>query len=182
MQDTIATNIRRFLEGIEETPEKNDKQGQLASALVKIMDSLSSINVAALANRRKDLTEHKRNLIGHMVSALLFRTSSLVHLLDCTPEDFDVESLTALAESFEEDYLQDSILCATQAIGLVVDLMEDLFHVPPEDLGEDGSPVLVPEDVEESIAQLLATAIILCERFDLDLEIVMKNSTLLEKL
>jgi len=178
MTDEMETFLARIATNFLATGVKpEEKDYALSKTLVKLVHELSAINSVAITNWRKPLTEAKKEDIGRRLASFLFHCGALIHLLEISPESFSNEALTLYADEFEENYLQDGILCSMNGISAVVDLVENLFNVPLEE--EDLS--LPPLEYHDEVAELLATVFILASRFDLDLEAIMYNALLIDK-
>lgn len=158
--------------------DKENREYALSKTLVKLCHELSSINIIALSNWRRPLTEAKKEDIGRRLSSFLYYCGVLVHLLEISPEGFSNEALTQYADEFDENYLQDGVLCSMNGISAVVDMVEGLFNVP---LVEPGEAPLEPIDCTDELAELLATSFILAARFDLEIEAIMFNALLIDK-
>lgn len=158
--------------------DKTNKEYALSKTLVKLCHELSSINIVALSNWRKPLTEAKKEDIGRRLSSFLYYCGVLIHLLDISPEGFSNDALTQYADEFDENYHQDGVLCSMNGISAVVDMVEGLFNIPMLEPGEEPGE---PADCTDEIAELLATSFILAARFDLDIEALMFNALLIDK-
>lgn len=193
MQSLISKCVDVLLEQPEET--LLDKDDYIVKSLVKGMDCFVKICKIAMLYRHRDLSEAKVQEISVELSKALFYTSLLTHLLDIEADAFEVDALTEFSETFPDEHQQDSILCSLGAIRNFADIAELKFGSEFEEL--PGADELIPDiveqdpdadsdpdpegDVEVLLAEIYASVIILCERFDLDLEIVMENVSIVTK-
>lgn len=186
-----------------------DKDDYIVKSIVKGMDCFTKICKIATLHRHKNYSEAKQEELGRELSRVLFYTSLLVHLCDQPLDMFEVEDLTEFSTTFADEYQQDTILCSMNAIRNFIDIAEEQFvgeeypeELPGEDDGgmeftleggaagrsEEGSEGEGEEGSEEegslielALAEIYASVIILCERFELDLEAVMDNVSIIEK-
>jgi NTP pyrophosphatase (non-canonical NTP hydrolase) len=174
-----------------------DKDNLIVISIVKGIDSFSKINKLAMMHRYKDYTEAKKEDLGMELTKVLFYTACLAHLCDVDVSIFNVESLTEFSESFPEDYQEDTILCSMQAMRKFMDIADEKYvtYEDDPDLSPDGVETIVMEQgiaggvedgefedpYEQAIAEILASVIILCEHFELDLETVMYNVITIKK-
>lgn len=180
MESTIVKAVGILLAQPEEM--LIDKDHWIVNYIVKAVASFSKICTVAVAHRNKDYTEAKKEDLGLELTKILYFTGCLTHLCEIEPSTFDADSLTEFSVNFDPDYQQDSILCAMLGMRSLMDISEELYvtnFVPGESLAEGVETPENPEEeenvIEQAFAEIFACVIILCEHFELDLEIVMSN-------
>jgi NTP pyrophosphatase (non-canonical NTP hydrolase) len=193
MEDVILKSVNILLQEPEE--DLLDKDEYIVKSIVKGIDSFTKICKVSALHRKKPITQAKREDIAAELSKILFYASLLSYLCDVPQESFEIDSLTTLSETFPDEHQQDSILCSLGAIRNFTDIAEVQYGQPlEEDLpGMDDTP---PDstvtssnsdddsevsEIEVLLAEVFASVIILCERFELDLEAVMDNVTIIPK-
>jgi hypothetical protein len=129
-----------------------DKDVLISTSIVKAIDSFSKINKVVLACRNKPLTEAKQEDIGREISNILFYSGCLVYLRELAGDGFDVDSLKEYAESYEDIYQNDAIMCSMSGMSNLVDLSQiiyaDPLADPTEELEEELSTPSVDPGVE----------------------------------
>jgi hypothetical protein len=170
----------------------DDKDGLISSCLVKGVAAFSNINKIALASRAKNLTDAKCETIATELSRVLFYAATLTHLLEFDPDEFDVDEMSADSEDMPDEFQNDTILCSMHGIQQFLFLVESEFGPNYEDAPSfgDGSPTSVSvaegiEDIEmdiDALRSIFMCVIVLCERLELDFEVVMANAGINQKI
>jgi hypothetical protein len=193
MEDMIVGAVGTLL---DTSADLEDKDGLIATCIVKAINAFSNINKLALLHRRKKYTDAKLEDVGRELSKILFYNACLSHLVDITPDFFSVEALTQFSQSFPDDYQHDVIMCSLHGIQNLIDISEDIFSSipledpPPEEINEEHILSTKSESeeedesdvIQEGLATVFGCVICLCSRLELDLESIMFNTSTIEKL
>jgi hypothetical protein len=176
MQDLIFKASKSLVTYPEE--DLNDIDSLVAKTLVSSSASLTALSQAGIQLRGKKVTVKKQEELGRLISKILYEACILISLLDIDPEGFSVGNLTELSDQFYEEYQQDSVMCSMSTHRSYIYIM-DVYFCSPQDLEDD--PPGDFENIEEALAFIFASCIILCERFDLDLENIIWNAGLINQ-
>lgn len=189
MEDVIVKATGVLLSQSEEALE--DKDGLITSSVVKCIDSFSKINKLALAHRRKNYTDSKKEDVARELSKILFYTGGLSHLIDLDSNRFNNEALAEFAATFPEAYIYDTILCSLYGIQQFIDLSEFIFSDEDSIVFDPEDPSDIPvmkvdeseesSDMEEMVASIFSCVMLIATRIDLDFDAIVYNAKLIDK-
>lgn len=200
---SIASDI---IQTVLESKYADDAENLAVTSLITMQERVTALNVLSytIFPEGKDITPKIRDTVNPLLSDIIFYAVILSHLNDVDMTIFDVDVLTKYAENFHPDYLTDAILCGNQLLGSTVELFECMFDssIEPEDLEEtEPENDIVPEganpeevatipstdifEIDEEkgatevqlLASIFASVILLAEKYDTDLGIVMYNAS-----
>ncbi len=208
--DTYFPKIYDNVQAILDTPE-NDQEQVLLTAMVTLQHVISNLGQIALIGEYKTLNQKKLELVGKLLAQAIFYVSVISKIRDFDLNGLSMEILTEATENIDPTYHEDRFLCGNNMMLCATDLMEEVYNPvydgDPEPGSTDGDQTVVDEilagmgidlegseDDEDQIAdlnlttegecmlELLACVVIQVALYDLDIDAVFYNATLLTTL
>lgn len=105
--------------------------------LVKLKSAITTLDLLAFQYRGKKITDKRRESINDPLARVLYYSSALIQLNKLDINDFDIDILTAFAETFHPDFQQDALLCCNMMLGNACTVMENMFDLPEGSNGLD---------------------------------------------
>lgn len=175
MEDVFKESSRIFQESLPEGI--TDKLSFLTSAQLMGMECFLKISSTVHVHGPINFPEKETEEMAFELTKILFYTACICKLEEIDEDEFKIGDLIEFSEEFEEDHQQDSILCCSEGIRGFITLMNiEMERKAQEELEEEERN----DPAKQSIAEIFACVIILCDLLNLDLEVVMSNVSVIE--
>lgn len=164
--ETMETYHTPVIDSLMADKNVSDGQELISRCIVKCIHEISILNGLLLRQGQKKISNTIRGSIYEQVVCVVNHIIVLYHATDTEiPDEAD---LLEFSQDFPIDYANDGILLNFNSITCLTSIAANVFDSTLSDDPESEEAFMALLDVEESLTEMYAAVMILCELYELD--------------